>query len=130
VAAPSGWHHSDIAKSVLIVDDDPQFRMLARLMLERGGFHVVGEAGTGAEALRAVEALRPQLVLLDVQLPDGDGFAISDVLTASANAPGVVLCSSRDPTAYPRTSDDCGAAGYVIKSDLSAAAVDQLIAHI
>ena len=65
-------------RSVLIVDDHAPFRSAVRLLLERGGFNVVGEAGDGDAAVEAVRRLAPEVVLLDVQLPGEDGFAICE----------------------------------------------------
>src|SRR5881227_1792297 len=70
-----------VARRVLIVDDHESFRSSARLLLEAEGYEVVGEAEDGAAALRAVEELSPELVLLDVQLPDVDGFDVAARLT-------------------------------------------------
>src|SRR5215471_13374266 len=78
-------------KTVLIVDDHGRFRSFARRLLEAGGFTVVGEAADGASALAAAEVLRPQVVLLDVLLPDTDGFAVADRLAERGNAAAVVL---------------------------------------
>lgn len=108
---------------VLIVDDHAPFRAVARVMLETGGFDVVGEAATGAEAISAATALRPDLVLLDVQLPDTDGFTVSRALRGDVDGPCVVLCSIRDAAAYGARVADCGAAGFIEKSHLSAALV-------
>jgi DNA-binding NarL/FixJ family response regulator len=80
---------------VLIVDDHAGFRAAARALLETGGFDVVGEAADGATALAAVERLQPAIVLLDVQLPDLDGFAVAERLAADAAEPAIVLTSSR-----------------------------------
>src|SRR5437763_12784142 len=82
--------------SVLIVDDHPSFRASARALLQSEGFEVVGEAEDGESALRAVAALLPELVLLDVQLPDIDGFEVARRLTTRDGGPAVVLVSSRD----------------------------------
>lgn len=112
-----------MAPRVLIVDDHAPFRAVARAILEAGGFEVVGEAGTGAEAFSAAEALQPDLILLDVQLPDTDGFLVSRALRQPVNGPCVVLCSIRDISAYGSRVADCGAAGFVEKSQLSAALV-------
>ena len=83
-------------RTVLIVDDHAGFRGFARRLLEAGGFTVVGEARDGASALEAVEELRPELVLLDVVLPDTDGFAVAERLAEQADGPIVVLTSSRE----------------------------------
>ncbi|MGH3914917.1 MAG: response regulator transcription factor [Pseudonocardiaceae bacterium] len=108
---------------VLIVDDHAPFRAVARVMLESGGFEVVGEAASGAQALSAAATLRPDVVLLDVQLPDTDGFLVSRALRRSADGACVVLCSIRDAGAYGARVVECGAAGFVEKSQLSAAVV-------
>jgi len=112
-----------MAPRVLLVDDHAPFRVMARAVLEAGGFQIVGEAATGAEALRAAAASMPDLVLLDVQLPDTDGFVVSRALREHTNSPCVVLCSIRDATAYGSRVADCGAAGFVEKSQLSATLV-------
>ena len=85
----------------LIVDDHPSFRAMARALLEAEGFEVVGEAETGIAGLRAAGELRPDLVLLDVQLPDFDGFEVAARLTsANGDSPAVVLTSSRDASDF------------------------------
>ena len=86
-----------VPKRVLIVDDHEPFRAVARELLERAGYVVAGEAGDAAEALAAVAAEAPDAVLLDVQLPDRDGFAVATRSTA-ADGPAVVLISSGKPT--------------------------------
>lgn len=103
---------------VLIVDDHAPFRAVARAMLAAGGFDVVGDVATGAAA-----ALTPDLVLLDVQLPDTDGFVVSRALRRSAGGPCVVLCSIRDAGGYGPRVAACGAAGFIEKSQLSAVLV-------
>ena len=105
---------------VLIVDDHIGFRRLARLVLEQIGRVVVGEAATGAEALSEARRLKPDLVLLDIQLPDLDGLAVAASLTSDAEPPGVVLVSSRDAADYGPRLDGCGALGFIAKADLSA----------
>jgi CheY-like chemotaxis protein len=74
-----------IDRSVLIVDDNAEFRRLTRQLLESGGYSVVGEADDAGGALRAHAALRPEIVLLDIQLPDQDGFAVAESLAAEAD---------------------------------------------
>jgi DNA-binding NarL/FixJ family response regulator len=114
-------------KRVLIVDDHQPFRATARELLERAGYVVAGEAGDAAEARAAVAADAPDAVLLDVQLPDEDGFAVATSLTADGG-PAVVLISSREADDYGRRRiEACGARGFISKSRLSAAAFAALI---
>jgi DNA-binding NarL/FixJ family response regulator len=105
--------------TVLIVDDHPSFRATARALLEAEGFDVVGEAADGAQALVLAAQTRPQVVLLDVQLPDIDGFEVAARLTANGSAPAVVLVSSRDGSDYGSLVEESGARGFVPKAELS-----------
>ena len=114
--------------TVLIVDDHPSFRATARLLLEADGWTVVGEAVDGAQGLAAARALRPQLVLLDVNLPDVDGFDVSSRLSSDADAPDVVLVSSRDARDFGSLVSRSGARGFLSKADLSGAALRELVA--
>jgi DNA-binding NarL/FixJ family response regulator len=115
--------------TLLIVDDDARFRRLARQLLEAEGFTVVGEAADGAGALRAVEALHPQLVLLDLQLPDISGLQVARRITnGGGKATAVVLTSTRDGTSFAGLTRESGARGFVSKSELSGAALRRLIA--
>ena len=91
------------------------------------GFLVVGEAADGAEAIRACGELRPNFVLLDVQLPDIDGFAVATILTSRIDPPAIVLVSSRSSTDYGSKIEDCGARGYIAKAELSGHAVRRLL---
>ena len=109
--------------TVLIVDDHPSFRALARTVLQAEGFDVVGEAVDGASALTEAERLRPELVLLDAQLPDTDGFAVAAKLTRDGGGPAVVLTSSRDAADFGPLIAESGALGFVPKAELSAAAL-------
>jgi DNA-binding NarL/FixJ family response regulator len=115
-----------MGKRVLIVDDHEPFRAVARVLLEAAGYVVSGEAGDGAEALAAVAAAPPDAVLLDVQLPDRDGFSVAAALTADGG-PVVVLVSSRDAEDYGRRIAACGARGFIPKRRLSAAAFAALV---
>jgi DNA-binding NarL/FixJ family response regulator len=116
-----------MAATVLIVDDHSPFRALARRMLESGGYEIVGEAGDGTSALEAAERLRPRVVLLDVQLPDLDGFAVTERLAAGQDPPAVVLTSTREASAYRRRLAGSPARGFIAKSDLSASAIAALV---
>jgi DNA-binding NarL/FixJ family response regulator len=112
--------------TVLIVDDHADFRAFARTLLEAGGFEVIGEATDGASALAAARALRPGLVLLDVQLPDIDGFAVCEQLAGDEAPPLVVLTSSREASSYRRRLGESGARGFIPKAELSAPALATL----
>lgn len=115
--------------TVLIVDDHPSFRIMARKLLEAEGFDVVGEAEDGRTAIEAVARLRPEVVLLDVQLPDIEGFEVADALTSNnGSSPAVVLTSSRDRTDFSGLVERSGARGFIPKAELSAAALRALIA--
>jgi DNA-binding NarL/FixJ family response regulator len=113
--------------TVLIVDDHPTFRATARAVLEADGFTVVGEAAEGGEALAKAIELQPDLVLLDIQLPDLDGIEVARRLCANGDSPAVVLVSSRDANEYGDLIPACGARGFVPKAELSGAAVRALI---
>ena len=119
-------------RSVLIVDDHAPFRSAVRLLLERGGFRVVGEAGDGDSAVAAVRQLAPEVVLLDVQLPGEDGFAICerilDATAAGDSVPVVVLTSGRPIGTFRRRLARSQAAGFIAKTDLTAPALSALIA--
>ena len=112
---------------VLIVDDHAPFRSMARQVLTADGFLIVGEAADGAEAIGACGELRPDLVLLDVQLPDIDGFAVAAVLTTQVDPPAVVLVSSRSRIDYGPRIQACRALGYIAKAELSGDAVRRLL---
>jgi DNA-binding NarL/FixJ family response regulator len=113
--------------TVLIVDDHPSFRATARLLLDGDGYTVVGEAETGTSAVTKALQLRPELVLLDVNLPDIDGFEVARRLTAQEEAPAVVLVSSRDGRDFGPLVERCGARGFIGKADLSGDAIRELV---
>jgi DNA-binding NarL/FixJ family response regulator len=112
---------------VLIVDDHPSFRASARRMLEAEGFEVVAEAGTGADALLAAETWKPELVLLDVHLPDVEGFDVAVRLQGNGSAPAVVLTSSHDASDFGPLIESSGARGFVPKSELSGEALRRIL---
>ena len=117
---------SSVAATVLIVDDHAGFRSFARALLEAEGYDVVGEATDGTSALAAARALAPEIVLLDVALPDMDGFAVCDALLEDGAGPAVVLTSSRDVSSYRRRLERSRARGFIPKSELSGAALAAL----
>lgn len=105
--------------SVLIVDDHQGFRAIAHDLLSQRGFRVVGEAASGWQALSEAARLRPAVVLLDVQLPDLDGFEVAHRLAAGSNPPAVVLISTREASDYGQRVRISGAIGFITKSSLS-----------
>jgi DNA-binding NarL/FixJ family response regulator len=113
--------------TVLIVDDHEGFRESARALLEAEGFMVAGEAADGAAAVTAVARLRPDVVLLDVQLPDVDGFAVAGQLAAGPDPPRVVLISSREAAAYGPRVGAAPVCGFLAKWELSGAALAALV---
>ena len=116
--------HPSVA-SILIVDDDQRFRGIARRLLESEGFDVVGEADDGEAALAAARELEPDVVLLDVHLPDIDGFEVAERL-ATKGGPAVVLTSTRDESDFGSQLRESGARGFVPKNELSAERIASL----
>jgi DNA-binding NarL/FixJ family response regulator len=113
---------------VLIVDDHERFRASARRMLEKAGFEVVGELATGMPTLSTVRETDPDVVLLDIQLPDSDGFTIARALRDAGLECRVVLTSSRDWSDSSELVAGTGAAGFLPKDELSGAALTALVA--
>jgi DNA-binding NarL/FixJ family response regulator len=112
---------------VLIVDDHPSFRASARRLLEAEGFDVVGEASDGHEAIAAALELKPDLILLDVQLPDFDGFEVAGRLAALGLPSAVVLTSSRNAAEYGPLIAETRARGFVPKAELSGPVLTDLL---
>lgn len=113
--------------SVLIVDDHGAFRESARVLLEAEGLKVLGAVGSGEEALAEAERLSPDVVLLDVQLPGMDGFAVADALARLSPRPAVVLISSRDANSYGARVAEAPVRGFLAKHELSGAALVDLL---
>ena len=113
--------------TVLIVDDHAEFRESASELLVAEGFDVIGAADDAARAVELALRLRPQVVLLDVQLPDRDGFAVAARLAREAQPPQVVLISSREAAAYGRRVADAPVRGFIAKRDLTGAALAALM---
>ena len=120
-------HHAAMKRTVLVVDDHPSFRATARALLDAEGFDVIGEAVDAADALAKVAELHPDVVLLDVQLPDGTGFDVASRLCANGGSPEVVLVSSRDASDYGELIHACGARGFIPKGELSGASIRALL---
>ena len=115
------------ARRVLVVDDHPSFRRCARALLAAEGFEVVAEVEDGASAIAAVAECAPDIVLLDVQLPDLDGFEVAKRLLTSDPGLRIVLISSRDRSQYGALVESSGALGFVSKGDLTGAAIERLL---
>lgn len=118
-----------VAVTVVIVDDHDGFRAMARRLLEGQDFDVVGEAADGAAALTEVAALGPRLVLLDLQLPDTDGFAVAGQIAASHPGTAVVLTSVRPAADYGGHLPSASALGFVPKAELSGEVLLGLLAE-
>lgn len=114
-------------RRAVVVDDHAGFRSCARTMLESEGFEVVGEAVDGRSAVSLVSELEPDLVLVDIQLPDIDGFAVVERLLANDPRLQVVLVSSRDRSSYGPLIERSGACGFVAKADLSGVTLARLL---
>ena len=115
-----------MTRRLLLVDDHASFRRLARLALERHGFEVVGEAADGAEAIAGAARLQPDMVLLDLLLPDLDGFAVARRLAELPRPPAVVLTSSRPRSDFGERLDAAPVRGFIAKEDLTAERLEAL----
>jgi two-component system, NarL family, response regulator DesR len=123
----SGWPSSEIfvaqsspiALRVLIVDDTPGCRRIVCELLERRGYEVAGQAASVVAALRLAESIQPDAALLDVHLPDGDGFDLAARLTRSQPSIAVLLTSSEFDDRFYARADASGARGFVPKSQLA-----------
>ena len=116
-----------MVRTVLIVDDHPSVREAARIVLAARGFRVVGEADGAVQGLALARELRPDAVLLDVNLPDGDGVSVAERLCATGGC-RVVLTSSDKDAAPERLVRSSGAAGFVAKENLAGPALEAYLA--
>jgi CheY-like chemotaxis protein len=121
--------HDPVVRRVLIVDDNNAFRAAARQLLERSGLVVVAEAATGTDAVDDAKRHRPDLALVDVQLPDFDGFDVAERLSRLDPAPKVILTSSLDGSDFGALVAGSSAVGFIPKVDLSVQAIDALLAR-
>lgn len=113
--------------SFLIVDDHDVFRSRARAVVQAAGYDVIGEADDAGSVIGKVRALRPDVVLLDIQLPDGDGISLADQIAQETDAPTVVLISSRERVDFGASIDRSAAVGFINKLDLSRASLEALL---
>jgi len=116
-----------VLRTVVVVDDNASFRAVVRSLLENGAYCVIGEADTAAGALEAAIALRPDIVLLDIHLPDGDGFEVAEQLSRTLTDTAVILCSAGSRDQHEPQLVDCSARGFVAKADLSVETIDRLV---
>jgi DNA-binding NarL/FixJ family response regulator len=119
--------HLSVGRSVLIVDDHPGFRAQARALLVAAGYQVVGEAADGESGVRVARDLSPDVVLLDVQLPDITGFEVVRLVHSAPDPPAVVLISSRDASDYGSRIGRSGARGFIPKAELSARTLEAVL---
>src|SRR5262249_50612535 len=117
------WHDQPIDHRVLIVDDNGAFRAAARQLLERAGYAVVAEAGSGAGGVEEARAHSPDVAIVDVQLPDFDGFEVAARLSELDDPPRVILISSLDGADFGALVAGSSALGFVPKAELSASIV-------
>ena len=122
-----GGDDDGVVRSVLVVDDDPEFRKLAGRLLAASGLAVVGEAGSVAEALVAAVRLEPAAVLVDVELPDGDGVALARELAVLPWHPRVVLTSVDGDSTTTEEAENAGARAFVAKAELPDAPLARLL---
>jgi DNA-binding NarL/FixJ family response regulator len=123
------WDHQRMARTVVIVDDHADFRAQATELLEAAGYEVVGSCPDGRSALNAIAALRPDVVLLDIQLPDIDGFELIAQVDILSEGPTVVLISTREAADYGGRVARSGAAGFITKAELSADSLARAVAR-
>ena len=114
--------------TVLIVDDHPSFRAIAQVVLETDGFAVVGTASDGESGVAATLELAPDILLLDVELPDIDGFAVAERLRQAGSQTAIVLASSRESADFGSLVAESGARGFVTKAELTGDAIRALVA--
>jgi DNA-binding NarL/FixJ family response regulator len=116
-----------MGRRLLIVDDNPRFRRLARRLLEGEGYEVVGAVETAHEALVATRKLSPEVLLLDVSLPDGSGFDVAVAIALECPEVAVLLTSTHGRGDFEQLAESCGARGFVPKDELSGREVTRLL---
>ena len=114
-------------ETVVIVDDNEAFRERTRTLLDAEGYLVIGDAGDGAGGLRLLRELKPDLALLDVQLPDTDGFTLAERARAPDGNTSIIIISTREAQDYAGSVARCGALGFVSKSELCGGALRKIL---
>jgi CheY-like chemotaxis protein len=117
----------DVLPRIVIVDDDPAFLATVRLVLEGEGFTVVGEALNGLDGVAAAAELDPDLVLVDVNLPDIDGFEVAERLAQMDGSPPVVLTSIHAAQDFGNLVERSGARGFITKADVTGEALTRFL---
>ena len=116
--------------SVLVVDDQAPFRLAAKAVLRRlDEFELAGEATSGNEAIELAERLRPELVLMDINMPQMSGIEATRQILAAHPGTVVILCSTYDVRDLPAEAGASGAAGYMHKERLAADLLRRMWAH-
>ena len=113
-------------QGVLLVDDHAEFRAFARGLIVSAGYVVIAEAADGSAAFRAAELHHPEIVVLDIRLPDMSGLEVARRMKAGPNPPVVILISSGDRREYEQVAREAGARGFIAKADLSPASLRAL----
>jgi DNA-binding NarL/FixJ family response regulator len=116
-----------VAQTILIIDHHPSFRRIARLVLEAEGFVVVGDATSGEAGVAEAVRLNPDVILLDIGLPDIDGFEVAARLRAAGVGSEIIFTSNRDASDFGLSVGEFGARGFIAKSDLSGEALRALV---
>ncbi len=114
-------------RRILVIDDNTAFRGAVSQLLESGGFVVVAGAATGASGVQLARNHEPDLVIVDVQLPDSDGFDVAEQLAGLDPAPQVILTSSLDSSDFGALVRESPARGFIPKAELSARAIEALL---
>ena len=115
------------ATRIVVIDDDPSFLATVRVLLESEGFDVVGEALNGLDGVALADAVRPDIVLVDVNLPDVDGFEVAERIGRADSAPPVVLTSSRAAVDFGRLIEESYARAFITKADITAPALETFL---
>ena len=118
-----------MTRSILVVDDDAAVRRLIVRILRSAGHVVVGEAGSVADALDRAEALRPDIALVDIGLPDGDGFSLTRQLRAKPWPMRIVIFSSDADRTNADAAERAGAVGFLPKDELASPGLERLIGN-